>query len=312
MDSLKTRVFNCAEYLEKYMSQAPDQLDNLYNRCALKNKWKLPNTFLWTKFQRSTAFPKKPMLVLSIIHLTMAIVVIITEVINLLDIAKYSSIFPVFGTGIWCGIFFGVSGIAGIIASFKPSSSTAAACVAQSLISVTFSVLLLVLSSFEMVTNINNHEYNSYGYPYYYHDQKILSHAIFATKISVAVIEGVASTISATLAYKPALSFYKVNEIENNKIVHYAHTDENSTNSATSEPIASLQQQQQGCVTITISPIKITGGSAGLVAFPTQLTEDLTAVTIIEAENSPSPKTDTTTAVPDDNLKNLIPIVLKF
>ena len=57
-------------------------------------------------------FPKHPMLELSLIQLLMAVLAIITQVIGLSTErpdAHYS------GVGFWCGIFFGASGIFGIL-----------------------------------------------------------------------------------------------------------------------------------------------------------------------------------------------------
>ena len=63
-------------------------------------------------------FPKKFMLTLSSIQLAMAILAIITQAIGLS--ARRPDLHFV-GAGIWCGVFFALSGVFGTIASTKPS-----------------------------------------------------------------------------------------------------------------------------------------------------------------------------------------------
>ena len=95
-------------------------------------------------------FPKKFMMVLSSIQLVMGALAIITNIIGL------SVRYPeghIVGTGIWCGIFYGLSGLFGIIASNKPSLSTIVTFMVMAIIASLFCLPLLVMSSlFTMVS----------------------------------------------------------------------------------------------------------------------------------------------------------------
>merc|ERR1711974_475541 len=68
-------------------------------------------------------FPKSCMLTFGILQLICAGMVAVIQVILIVVCGGrwQNAFFANLGSGIWCGLFFGIAGILGIVASFKPS-----------------------------------------------------------------------------------------------------------------------------------------------------------------------------------------------
>jgi len=89
-------------------------------------------------------FPRHPMLELGLIQLLMALLAIITQMVGLSTErpdAHYSF------AGFWCGLFFGVSGIFGILASVKQSLPYIITLLVLSIIASVFCLPFLWISS---------------------------------------------------------------------------------------------------------------------------------------------------------------------
>ena len=96
------------------------------------------------KVDYAERFPKAFMLSLSILQLLNSAVVITTQIVLL------SSPFPFFefygkATGIWCGIYYGLSGFFGVFASLRPSKPTIVAFMVTSIIASIFCLPGLIL-----------------------------------------------------------------------------------------------------------------------------------------------------------------------
>ena len=94
-------------------------------------------------------FPKKFMLTLSSIQLAMAILAIITQVMGLGFFVRGLGLGEHFvGPGLWCGVFFALSGVFGSVASIKPSFGWIVTFMVFAIISAFLCLPLLFISSF--------------------------------------------------------------------------------------------------------------------------------------------------------------------
>jgi len=91
-------------------------------------------------------FPKRTILIFSIIQLVCAGLAGILQLI-VIGIDRYEfSIISNVGTGLWAGFFFGISGGVGLVALQRPSRSTIIAFMVMSIISAIFALPLLVFA----------------------------------------------------------------------------------------------------------------------------------------------------------------------
>ena len=101
-------------------------------------------------------FPKKFMLTLSSIQLAMAILAIITQVMGLGFFVRGLGLGEHFvGPGLWCGVFFALSGVFGSVASIKPSFGWIVTFMVFAIISASLCLPLLVISSFGALITAN-------------------------------------------------------------------------------------------------------------------------------------------------------------
>merc|ERR1712062_497142 len=146
---------------------------------------KVPQKILYQK-----RFPKCFIILLSIIQLIMAGLSITTNVIGLLT--RYPQLHFV-GVGIWSGVFFGLSGIFGLIASCKPTLGSIVTLMTVSIIATIFSIPLLVISSGGTSETRNCSRRCS--------DNDLL-HAMFAIQIIIGIIQFIASILGSALSCK--------------------------------------------------------------------------------------------------------------
>ena len=93
-------------------------------------------------------FPKKMMLTLSSIQCLMAVFGIVSQVVGMISTDSQSnSDIRHLGTGIWCGVIFGLSGALGIAASLRPNSPMIFGNMIFSIISAGFCLPLLIISA---------------------------------------------------------------------------------------------------------------------------------------------------------------------
>jgi len=98
-------------------------------------------------------FPTKTMKVCSILQLICAGTAALTQVILfVVDQQRYGSISDV-GAGIWTGLFFGIAGGVGLIASQRPSHCSVIAFMVMSIISSLFAIPLIVISGIGLGTS---------------------------------------------------------------------------------------------------------------------------------------------------------------
>jgi len=218
-------------------------------------------------------FPKKFTITLSSIQLVMGALAIITQIVGLS--VRYPDAHYV-GTGIWCGIFFALSGLFGIIASLKPSFSTIVTFMVMAIIASVFSFPLLITSSIFTATHTR-----------YIYDG--LKHAMFAIQIAISLVQAGAAIASSVMTCKAVCSCCR--PMRESGVVYYTNNGgSNATNTGlTNQPIV-MPQQHPGYVTIPISQIQAAAASGGAMALPTDTT--IPGSVNVKAE-SPPPKYET-------------------
>ena len=197
-------------------------------------------------------FPKKSMLTLSAIQLLMAVLAIITQVIGLST--RRPDIHYV-GAGIWCGIFFALSGVFGTIASRKPSFGWIVTSMVFSIISASFCLPLLFISS--IGTAIASDHY--YGSNY-------VALAVSAIQIVISLLQAAASITSAVMSCKAVCKC--CGPKRESGAVYYNGTGGSHTNNAITQQ-RTMPGQQPGYITIPMSQIQAVAASAGAAALPT-------------------------------------------
>jgi len=198
-------------------------------------------------------FPRKLMITLSSIQLVMGCLAVITQIIGLST--RYPDAHYV-GTGIWCGIFYGLAGLFGIVASLKPSFSSIVTFMVMTIIASVFCMPLLISSSIS--TALTSH---------YRYDR--LKHAMFATQILISLIEAVAAIGSSVTTCKAVCSCCR--PMREDGVVYYTNNGQaNATNAGTVNQPVVMPPQQPGYVTIPISQIQAAAASGGAMALPTE------------------------------------------
>jgi len=210
------------------------------------------------KVDYAKRFPKKFMITLSSIQLVMGALAIITQIIGL---STRDPDAHYVGTGIWCGVFFGLSGLFGVIASLKPSFSTIVTFMVMTIIASVFSLPLLIISSLSTAFT------RPYSYSYRYYDG--LKHSMFAIQIVISLLQAGAAIASSVMTCKAVCSCCR--PMREDGVVYYTNNGgSNATNMGmTNQPIV-MPQQQPGYVTIPISQIQAAAASGGAMALPTE------------------------------------------
>jgi len=218
-------------------------------------------------------FPRKLMITLSSIQLVMGCLAVITQIIGLST--RYPDAHYV-GTGIWCGIFYGLAGLFGIIASLKPSFSSIVTFMVMTIIASVFCIPLLITSS--TFTAVTGH---------YRYDR--LKHAMFATQILISLIEAGAAIGSSVMTCKAVCSCCR--PMREDGVVYYTNNGQaNATNAGTVNQPVVMPPQQPGYVTIPISQIQAAAASGGAMALPTEASRP-GAVNVVAT--TPPPKYET-------------------
>lgn len=226
------------------------------------------------KIDYGKRFPKNLMLTLSSIQLVMGCLAVITQIIGLST--RYPDAHYV-GTGIWCGIFYGLAGLFGIIASLKPSFSSIVTFMVMTIIASVFCIPLLISSSIS--TAVSN--------GYYRYDR--LKHAMFAIQIVISLMEAGAAIGSSVMTCKAVCSCCR--PMREDGVVYYTNNGQaNATNAGLVNHPVVMPPQQPGYVTIPISQIQAAAASGGAMALPTEASMP-GAVNI--AATTPPPKYET-------------------
>jgi len=226
------------------------------------------------KIDYGKRFPKNLMLTLSSIQLVMGCLAVITQIIGLST--RYPDAHYV-GTGIWCGIFYGLAGLFGIIASLKPSFSSIVTFMVMTIIASVFCIPLLISSSISTAFTSSHYRYDR------------LKHAMFATQILISLIEAVAAIGSSVMTCKAVCSCCR--PMREDGVVYYTNNGQaNATNAGIANQPVVMPPQQPGYVTIPISQIQAAAASGGAMALPTEASMP-GAVNI--AATTPPPKYET-------------------
>jgi len=134
-------------------------------------------------------FPTKTMKVCSILQLICAGTAALTQVILfVVDQQRYGSISDV-GAGIWTGLFFGIAGGVGLIASQRPSHCSVIAFMVMSIISSLFAIPLIVISGIGLGTS---------GYGLSTHENLMV--LLFCVQLLTALFQGIVAVTTAAFS----------------------------------------------------------------------------------------------------------------
>lgn len=219
-------------------------------------------------------FPKKIMLTLSSIQLLMAALAIITQVIGLST--RYPEAHYV-GTGIWCGVLFGLSGMFGTIASLKPSFGMIVTFMVFTIIAAVFCLPLLVVSSMS----------TAFGRRWSRRNGQDIRLAMFAIQIAISLIQVIAAIASSVMTCKALCSCCRPKR--ESGVVYYTNNGGSAEGTNVSSRPIVLPQQQPGYITIPISQIQA-AAAGGAMAIPREAL--VPGITNGNAE-SPPPKYET-------------------
>ena len=238
--------------------------------------------------------PKHPMLELSLIQLLMAVLAIITQVIGLSTErpdAHYS------GVGFWCGIFFGASGIFGILSSLKQSQAYIITLLVLSIIASVFCIPLLWISSIGAAMSAPSETYNyhdqhqsqefskldneygqnltekliepkdnftSYATNYDYSRYDGLKHAMFTAQIFISLIQAVTAIATSAMTCKAVCGCCKISSEDG--MVYYSNNIQGNVSNP--QNFQQCTQQQPGFITVPLTNIPSATQSNGTSASP--------------------------------------------
>ena len=202
-------------------------------------------------------FPKSVMIFLSSIQIIMAFLGIITNIVGL---SVNSSSAHYVGAGIWCGVFFGLSGSFGVMASLKPSNCTIVTFMVFTVISATFCLPLLVISSIGASVEAPASRYN-------YRRSGVL-HAMYAMQIVVSLIQAIAAIVSAAMACRAVCNCCRPKE-KNGGAVYYSNHNTNGMNNIALKQFMT-PQLESGQITIPMTMIQPSASVGGDMALPTE------------------------------------------
>lgn len=134
-------------------------------------------------------FPTKTMKVSSILQLICAGTAALTQVILfVVDQQRYGSTSDI-GAGIWTGLFFGIAGGVGLIASQRPSHCSVIAFMVMSIISSLFAIPLIVISGIGLGTS---------GYGLSTHENLMV--LLFCVQLLTALFQGIVAVTTAAFS----------------------------------------------------------------------------------------------------------------
>ena len=217
----------------------------------------------------------------------MVVLAIITQAIGLYTDDYYGPGFQIVGTGIWCGIFFALSGVFGAIASRKPTFGWIVTFMVFSIISASFSLPLLVLSSIGTVDQ---------GYYYFYPGDPTLGYVVSAIQIVISLVQAAAAIVSAGMTCRAVCKC--CGPRRECCSVDYNGSGGSNANNAVDQHIT-IAEQQPAYITIPMSQIQVLAASAGATALPTISRIPGTAETDV-IDNSAPPKYDTVAKMKED------------
>lgn len=239
-------------------------------------------------------FPKHPMFELGLIQLLMALLAIFTQIVGLSSErpdAHYSF------AGFWCGIFFGVSGIFGVLASLKQSLPYIITLLVLSIIASVFCLPFLWIASIgaAMSAPSEPYDYHDHNYPpkypeneksndqntteffveqkdtsynyttnYDYHKYDKLKHAMFTAQIFISLIQAVTSIATSAMTCKAICGCCK--STSEDGVVYYANNGEVQANNSTT--FQKGVNQRSGFITIPLTNIQSQTQSDGASAMP--------------------------------------------
>ena len=146
-----------------------------------------------TKKDYLNLFPKRFTLILSVIQCVVALCGILSQIIIQSSPDKkrrywYQSEVDHFGTGIWCGLLFGLSGSLGIAACLKQNKSCITASMISSIIAAVFGVPFFIISS--IGTGDTAYLISGLSYTGYTDAKKNTvrtNHAMFAIQMAISI-----------------------------------------------------------------------------------------------------------------------------
>ena len=209
-------------------------------------------TTVKSKIQYEKRFPKKTIICLSSIQLCMAFLAIVTQIVGIST--RYPEVAYI-GAGIWCGIFFGLSGFFGMLAGRKPSYSSIVTFMVFSIIAASFCMPLLITSSIGAASSRHCWRDNCAS--------DNIRHVIFSIQIIVALIQAAVTIASSVMTCRATCGCCCQEE---QGVVYYTSSGGSLLQNIPAHQIIPAQQPQPGYITIPVNALQ---GTQGATALPT-------------------------------------------
>merc|ERR1712018_248357 len=140
-------------------------------------------------------FPKSYMLFCGIGQLLCALLVAAIQVVLYIRIDGYHSFIKVMGSGIWCGLCFGIAGILGLIASCRPSNCKLIAFMVMSIIASLFVLPMITFSGIGIASNSYTFRYS---HSYRHHHDNVVDLCLWSFQLLIGLAQAaIAITASA-------------------------------------------------------------------------------------------------------------------
>ena len=146
-------------------------------------------------------FPKNLTLILSVAQCALGLFGIISQIV--IQTSDEIGV-GILGTGIWCGLLFGLSGALGIAASLKQKTAFITASMISSIISTVFAVPFFIISS--VGTGLSEHGRRG---------SDSINHAMFAIQMAIGIIQIIASTSSSAISCQAICNCCKITKNSN-------------------------------------------------------------------------------------------------
>ena len=116
--------------------------------------------------QIKKSFPKRVMMLLSILQIVCGGLVFLLQIIQYFVERPHNNWVYIVGWGIWTGPIFAASGLVGLIAASKPSKCIVKAFLVLNIISAAFTMCLIVPIPIGIAHTAHHHYYKTYGGDY--------------------------------------------------------------------------------------------------------------------------------------------------
>ena len=253
------------------------------------------------KVDYAERFPKAFMLSLSILQLMNSAAAITTQIVLL----STPFLFKFYGraTGIWCGVFYGLSGFLGVFASLRPSKPTIVAFMVTSIIASIVCLPGLILPFYDSegraymeawnflfekegseVRNYQKLELSGLG-----HAMIVIQIAITFVQAGVSIASWVTCMVTTCKAVSPPHQPMREDRTVNDTHDHIYDPVSDAPNMGMENQQNFLPQQQSGHVTIPMRQLQAAGASGASMTQATNPEVSVTGIVLSSASEPAAP-----------------------